>query len=221
MDSKSKNILMNIISSRLFATEWGAFSHFLTFFESIDGYTQIAFGTGAVTIDGTGVQLTTGTTSANSTQLIKNPVNQNFLTFAYQSFFRTAFQFTVGGGVITAFSAYYGIGIHTGDFYGFKIASGHLYGCTRLASTETLVQIITTVVVSTIYDLEARYYPADRVDFLIGGILVGSLNKTLPNNYATSNQNFLEVFLATGENASKVLSTSFFEYVQARNIKKY
>lgn len=228
LDNESKTIIDNIVEDRLFDNQWRSSVHYLSFFESLDGMTSTVTGAGTVAYGGGKdvVALTTGAVSTNYSQLTKTASRQGLVTFAQDSRFRTAFDTAKGGGSFNNTTVYMVIGDTTGEYYGFKITSGNLYGVTkRTGVTEATFALQAYDETAAILNIEARYFADARVDFFVNSVQLGSIaNSTtlvLPTVSTSPNSAIIDFKITTSEAFTKTLYVSFFEYFQKRNILKF
>ena len=228
LDNNSKNIIGDITEERLFNSQWRSSIHYLSFFESLDGMTSTVTGTSTVAY-GSGkdvVILLTGATSGNLAQLTKTASRQGLVTFSQDSKFRTAFDTAKGGGSFNNTTVYMVVGDTTGEYYGFKITAGNLYGVTKRTSvSESTVVLQTYDETSAILNVEARYFANSRVDFFVNSIQVNSISNSptlvLPTVSTSVNSAFVDFKITTNAAFTKTLNVSFWEYFQKRNILKF
>ena len=205
-DTRFTELLMERIWSQVFF--WA------TFFESLDGYTQTLSG-GSISIAGTDVVLSTGATSGNSAELIKQPSWQGVSTFYAKNMFRTAAVFNAN----TAQEIYIVHGSLSGKYYGFKVSNGTLYGVVNDGTTETTTEL-QAIAVSTSYNLEAVYYPKEKILFYVNtgksrepaGIITSGLMKP----EASVNTTIMDVKITTNEAVDKSVQLSFWQFLQSR-----
>lgn len=221
-DNTTKDIIGQIIQEKAFDIAWRRMVHYLSFWETLDGYTSTLGAGAAASVDGTQLIVTTGGTINTTALVAKTPTWQGLVTFGQRSNFRTTFSLsTDGGGSLSNATVYYGVGDHTADFYGFKMISGNIYGVAIDGGSETTTLLVSTFT-NDVYNLEARYYPRTRVDFLVNSALKGSVSATLPTPTETAvNIKLMEVYVKTTEAVNKTLQTSFWEYLQERNVLKF
>ena len=213
LDQQSKKIIERTVDEflkdKVFELIWKHTFHYITFFESFDGFST----SGTATIDKDDVQLTTGATSGNSANIVKTPAWQGLVTFSQQSYWRT----TISVSTVTAVTKYFVVGsLASGSYYGFKIVDDSLKGVSYDGTTEKTVDLAT---ISTgTYNLEARYLPSNKIIFLVNAAESGVITQNLPLPVVTVNVNFFEFKITTNANAAKTMQFSFFEYLQSRNI---
>ena len=221
LDETSKQILREELRDRIlpdlmFDAFWKKLFHFMTFFESLDGFdTTTSGGGGSRTLNGNLLYLATAATSASRIDVSKHPTIQGLVTFSQISNFRS--YFLVGS--IAAQEIYIQVGSYGGQGYGFKVVNGSLYGFTNDGTTES-TKLLQTISASTNYAIEARYYPTKKVVFLVDTVEKGLLATNLPSPTAVANVNLSDISIKTTENVAKTLELSFFEYLQFRNILK-
>ena len=194
---------------------WRQMFSWSTFFESLDGYTQTLNG-GSVSIDGTQIELQTGSTSGNYARLTKDPGWQGISTFYTTNMFRTAIVL----GANTSQEIYIVFGDIDGKYYGFKIIDGTLYGVVNDGTTETTTNL-GSVSASTTYNLEAIYYPLTKILFYVNASSVyrepaGIITSGLMNPEATVNTHIMDIKITTNEGVNKSVQLSFWQFIQSR-----
>ena len=221
LDPQSKEIIQKTVDEfldhKIHNNLWKRTFHFMTFFESLDGFYVAA---DASSIDKNEVSISTSAVLNNVAILSKLPSWQGLITFSQKSFMRTAFVVNS----ISDVTAYFIIGnLSSGEYYGFKLVDDTLKGVSYDGTTESTVDL-KTISASTIYGIEARFYPNDKVVFYIDTEEVGVINTNLPSGItagvAVANTYLFEINLKNTATAVKTLQFSFFEYLQHRNVLK-
>ena len=202
-----------ILPDKVLNLLWKNTFHWLTLFESVDGFVQTIVGTGTVTLDGNDVVLATSAVANDSVDLAKEPSWLGLATFSQRSFMRSA----VVVNSITSQEIYIKVGRSDTQGYGFKIINGSLYGTTHSGTTESTV-LLQTISISTAYQLEARYLPSDKVVFFVDTIEKGVLTTNLPSPAVTANDKLMTLRVKTTTTAARNMQVSYFEYLQRRNI---
>ena len=215
LDQQSKKIIERTVDEfledKIFDLIWKKTVHWITFFESLDGFHVTA---DAQSIDHNDVWIRTSAVDANSAYILKQPTLQGLITFSQKSHMRSA----VSIDSVASVTAYIIVGKTGGDsYYGFKIVNNSLKGVSFDGTTEKTVDL-QTISASTIYNIEARYSPADKIVFLVETVEKGVIIQNLPLRIAVVNINPMEIRITTNTTAAKTLQFSFFEYLQSRNI---
>ena len=205
--------LNELLSDKVLDLLWKNTFHWLTFFESVDGFVQTIVGTGTVAIDGNDVVLATSATTNDSVNLAKEPSWLGLATFSQRSFMRSA----VVVNSITNQEIYIKVGRNDTQGYGFKIINANLYGTTHDGTTESTV-LLQTISAATAYQLEARYLPSDKVVFFVDTVEKGVLTVNLPSPVITANDKLMTLMVKTTTTAARNMQISYFEYLQKRNI---
>lgn len=213
LDEQSKNIIKQavgeIIEEDIHSLIWKKTFHWITFFESLDGFAT----TGTVVADKDKVLFTTGAVSGNSANMVKTPAWQGIITFSQKSYWRT----NIAVDTITAVTEYLVVGsLSSGSYYGFKTVNDSLKGVSYDGTTEKTVDLMTVAVAS--YNLEARYTPSNKIVFYVNGDERGTIMVNLPSPVATPNVNLFEFKITTNATGAKTMQVSFFEYLQSRNV---
>ena len=211
LDSNFTDLLIQRVWRQMFT--WA------TFFESLDGFTNASSG-GSISIDGTDITLNSSATSGKYARLVKQPSWQGVSTFYAKNMFRTAVTFNSN----TNQEAYLVFGSLSNKYYGFKVVNGTLYGVVNDGSTETTVEL-QSISASTVYNLEAVYYPKDKVVFYVNagginwdpkGIITSGLMK--PEKSVVTH--IMDIKIKTNQNAAKTMQLSFWQYLQSRIYNK-
>ncbi len=216
-----EGVLDEVLADRIFDAVWKNTFHYITFFESLDGFTN-----SAVVIADAQLTFTTGATTNDLARVVKQPDNQGVITFSQPSRMRS----TVDIDQTTAQTIYITVGnvVSGAQGYGFKIVNDSIYGVTHNGSAET-TKLLQTLSVDTEYNFEARYLPEVGVSFWIDDSTTtpatlitekGRITATLPSPAAVNNDNLMNITITTNANAAKVMRMSYFEYLQKRNILK-
>ena len=210
--SAVKSVIDDILIDKIFDTIWKKTFHYITFFESFDGF---SVGDAAIAHDH--LTLTTQATTNDTATVVKQPDLQGRLTFSQSSRFASGFQ----ADQITNQTVYLTIGgvVSGNEGYGFKIINGNLYGVTHDGTTENTI-LLQTISASTGYNIEARYIPSDKVIFLVNSIEKGVISSNLPIPDLTASVNLVNIRITANADAAKVLKISFWEYFQKRNVLK-
>ena len=224
LDPTSKKVLEQTVDEfledKIFDLIWKRTFHWITFFESLDGFTMSADGLGTNVLSGADLNMTTGAVSGNANEIIKQPSWQGLMTFSRRSAMRTSVVLTQ----VTTQTIYLVTGgLSSGSYYGFKIVNATLSGVSYNGTTETLVTLA-TLIGATTYNLEARYSPKDKIVFYVNSVDRGTINHavatSLPLADETSETQLMDIKLTTNTIAAKTMQVSFFEYFQLRNILK-
>lgn len=215
LDTESQRVLKESVKREILDILWDDVYYYATMFDSLDGWdadsaTLSEFGSyGHI---GLGVTVSSGASAGTSESVKKIPTIQGFLSFDNHSRLRTK---------VTYFDdnnqeSYVGVGLNSAstDHYGFFQDDTTLYGSTGDGSAETTV-FLKTVDSSGVYELEARHFPGEKVDFYVDGVLKGSIAKTLPSG-SISDSRFIHVGCTkpSTEAAKKIIYLSHIEYIQ-------
>ena len=203
-----RKFLKQEIGDLVFDANWNDFVYFHTLFESLDGY-----GITGTVVPGTwGFTMTTGAISGNSAELEKNPAYQKVFNWHKQQRMKVNFQL----GSITAVTVSAVVGLVGADVhYGFKVINNTVYGTVGDTSQSTIV--LGTISANLNYDYEARFFPSQKVIFLIDGVEKGVLTTNLPyGGTSGENEQLLEIVITTNENVAKFLLMSEFEFIQKK-----
>ncbi len=221
LDKQSKKIIEQAVDEfldqKVFDLIWKRTFHWLTFFESLDGFGVTA---DAYSVDKDDVVITTSDVKDNEAKVTKTPAFQGLITFSQPSRMRTSFSISS----VSDVTSYMIVGsTSSGEYYGFKIVDNSLKGVSYDGTTENAV-VLQTISASTVYALEARMYPNNKTIFIVNtvekGVSVSNLPSGITSGTAVANVNLMEFSITTGTTAAKTLQFSFFEYFQKRNVLK-
>lgn len=220
----------DFLYNKIFDLEWKKLFHYFTNFEALDGFAVTASAGSSVVIPSSGdrVNFTADATSGHLAELTKGYLNFGLATFSQKSNMRTSFSYSATPAVQTTYIVTGSISATGTSFYGFKIVNAVLYGVSSNNGTnnETTVQLMTGLT-SDIYNVEARYTPNVGISFYAqdGSSAIinyntpkGMISTKLPNPAQTTNTVVMDIKLTTNEAVQKILTVSFFEVLQYRNI---
>lgn len=213
----------------VFDAVWKDYFYFSTLFESADGYEILGAGAAGSGVSVDGLVLNTGAVLNNSASFDKTPSptgpgqTMNILSFKQRQRFRA--NFAVDS--ITKITAYITRGVQYGadyPYYGFKIVDNKLKGVSKDtdAGGEAAIDLM-TIAVNTTYIVEARLLPGEKVLFYVVNNTtkkleeIGILTTKIPSLSNTNNKTFFEYFVSTQDSDNKMLTSSFFEYIQKRD----
>lgn len=239
---QEKDALAEVVGDSIIDIVWNKMFHFFTFFESLDGWSLSDSSSGSVSgAFAGGVQLRTDASGGTETFIIKNPSYQNVLTFDRPSRFRTAFYVASGAGAVGGEEAdnelaYIGHGngytASAGGLdpqtsqYGFVAIDNILYGITGDGKSMTKTILKKNFNYYDLYEVEARYFPGERVDFYVSdpvptlGVIpsefkakfITSITTTLPNKKEVPS--LMRYQIVTADSAYREMMFTFFEYIQ-------
>lgn len=218
-NSTEQQITNEFFAEKLMELTWKKTFHYLTLFDSLDGFDQVFSGAGTIaypgSTDASYVILTTGATSTDATTMRKTSALNGLITFSQRSFMRASFVATAS----TTQEAYVKVGTFDGQGYGFKIVDGAIWGTTHNGSTEaTSTASLQTIAANTAYQLEARYSPDVQVIFFVNATERGSISSILPSSTIAANPDLMTFRIKTTANSARSIQTSHFEYLQYRDV---
>ncbi len=214
-----KDVLKEIYPEISFESDRENYFRFFAFFDSLDGWGLAVDGAGTGVANFQSVNLTTGIVLDDAVSIGKDPVYQDILTYEKPAFFRTAFQMASVSNV--EFFAGIGVGGNgaVGNHYGILVVDNHLRGVVGNGSSQKMIELV-TIDNSHSYLVEVRFYPKDKVVFLVKdtsdnitrekGIITGGLPIDSFTNWAY----FEIVNKIGGVGTEKTVNFSFFEYGQ-------
>ena len=228
LDFPSKRIIEDLVIDKVFDFTWNTHFYFSTIFESADGYDLIGGGAAGSGVNPDGLVLNTGAALNSSVSFNKTPSPSetgetlNLLSFKKPQRFKT--NFAVNS--TTNITAYITRGVNLGPnypYYGFKIVNDSLMGVSKDNNTEGESTVpLMKISANTVYIGEVRYFPQDKIVFYILDSStdqlkeLGTLTKNLPKFSNQYNKAFFEYFVSTQDANNKMLTSSFFEYIQKR-----
>ena len=215
----SEKVSDEFLRNKVFDIFWKRVFHYFAYFEDLTGYVTSTVGAGNITNNfGQFLLFETGALANNHTALLKYPHYQSLLTFATKGYFRTKVLFGDNANQI--------VYIHVGDeglgsgsvlgFYGFRVINATLYGETDNGTSGTQLALMTITPDTVEYNLEARYYPNERVVFFVDNVEKGTITTTLPKPLDGA-EDLFQIYIETTDAAVKSMELSFWEYLQERN----
>jgi len=176
--------------------------------------------------DSAGANLITGATNGAQIGMLKRPLSQLIIRFDRIQRFRTAFRLTsvtnqigylVRGGVLFSSPSL--------KYFGFRINGSALEGTVENnnAGTRTNLDLGFTLSANTTYEVEAHFFPREKVVFLIknsSGIFEERGTTTTLGAAGIpagdTETDFFEFFLTNSATESKEMLVSYVEYLQER-----
>ena len=203
----------SFLKDKEFDIAWKKMFHWMTMFESLDGFNRAASADASIRIDGSGLTLATGSSGGSYAEIAKQPLWQGLATFGQKSNFRSAFVLNATDGQV----AYIRVGVSGGQGYGFKIVENTLYGFSSDGVIEETA-VLGNVVTGRRYNIEARYTPDDRIVFFTDTTERASVYKHLPSSMQRPNEQLMSMRITARRSQQRSMQVSFFEYLQARNV---
>ena len=218
-NTTEQQITNEFFAEKLMELTWKKTFHYLTLFDSLDGFDQVFSGAGTIAYPGSTdtsyVILTTGATSTNATTMRKTSALNGLPTFSQRSFMRASFV----APATTTQEAYVKVGLFDGMGYGFKIVDDKIWGTTHNGSTEATSTVsLQTISANTAYQLEARYLPGVQVVFFVNATERGTISSVLPSSTLVANSNLMTFRIKTNANSARSIQTSHYEYLQYRDV---
>lgn len=199
---------------------WRKLTYWKTFFESNTGYNNA----GTVSTNGTRISITTAAATGSPAYITKTPADNAVYKYSQPIFIRTAFESPAA----TGYTAYMVFGrsiATTGEsFFGFKITNGTLYGVSSNDGTDNEVTVsLGTISASTPYQIEARYYPENKIVFFVDPTLTdpgakGVLTTGLPIPSESIETNLMCAVINSDDASAQTIQLGFFEILAASNL---
>lgn len=206
LDSDSKKVIQNTVEERLIDILFDNMYYYNTWFDGVTG-----FETNGDSYTAAGqLILSTAGTGVDAAYVSKvNPVVVESLDFTKQSRFRVSIQprATTNQNIKAV------VGDYNTEAYGFQIEDNTLQGYTNDGSSST-TRTLLTVSANTNYRMEARFFPGERVDFIVNGVTYGSIAATLPNDIVAA-EILWSISITEQEAVVKVLELGSTEYIQS------
>ncbi len=232
LQESMKGVFKEFLVDFIYETVWKEFLHFSTIFESIDGYTVTVTGAGGVVVDPDGLLITpTGGGADPGTALLARAPNPSlggsdrsipYLSWKQPSAIRANF-------MISAVSNLLAYIVRGNDptlgisFYGFKMDDDTLQGAVHDGTSETAIDLM-TIAANTQYIVEAKYYPGDKIIFLVQNSStkqmeeLGVLNSGLMGIEDSDVDGFFAYYIDNQTTSTLIdMSSNFFEYIQKRD----
>ena len=182
--------------------------HWLTFFESLDGFQVIG-----TTITSSYVEIETAATTNADAYILKNPqYNFDILSWAKDRKVRTNVRFDDN----TAQEVY----ILTGQpgalaHIGFKVHNSIFNGTVANGTTESTVSLGANISAGDTYSLEYRFTSGEKVVFYVDGVEAGTITTNLPSGPGNYSDRLIQTYVKTTENVAKSIKLSFWDFWQS------
>ena len=232
LSAKQDTFFKRGLLGKIMDTVFNKFFYLFEWFETntiTDDWVDTSSGVSASVTGGVGgLAFTTGTTLNGYAQIDRRGLQfQSILRWDRFQAFKTSFSVT-SLSEITCYlvRGYAGFVFSASSYFGFKIVNDSLYGVSSStgASESTVLLLgpntspVFTVV--TTYEIKAILIPRERVEFYILNSttseyeLRGTLRTQFPTD--TTDQGYANIIARTTNTTSKILDTSYFEYIQER-----
>jgi hypothetical protein len=250
LDDNSIKVLNDVILRDIQDIVWNKYFHYLSFYENVQ--TNVSgnyswelvdnFGTSAMGAEG--VNLATGATSGNNAYISKYPEFQNFISFDYDSRFRTMIYIaddpaSTSTTAVTNTRAWVGNGggldangdplVTNSRHYGFWISDTTMYGVTCNGTSETQVPLVTDLKFGHVYQVEARLERGFVMFFVSNGVAITDftdpdnaiepviLRSSTTETIPSGYSKYLGVLeVMTKTTDVRSLRSTFFEFLQLR-----
>ncbi|MFA6078101.1 MAG: hypothetical protein WC724_03765 [Candidatus Paceibacterota bacterium] len=191
--------------------------HWFTPFESIDGYTKPADGTGSNTLSEK-VILTTGTSNNDTNYFIKEVMTATSSNFSWDKKGSGKFCISLQGTVTNT-----QLWIVRGSLVaieskhiGFRVEDGVVAGFVGNGTNYASVDLGTTLVANDIDILEYRLNPdVGSVSFYINGVLKGSISQYVPTGAGSPSNFLINLTWLNYTGAAKVMWLNWIDFWQA------
>lgn len=199
---------------------WKKTFHWSTFFENLSGFVT----GGTVYADGSQMVVHANPSSGGMSYILKQAPWQGLATFSQKSYFRTSFLATDDSNMTGYIVVGRALNAYGDQYYGFKVVNSTLYGVASDNGTDNeSVVVLGTILPDRLYNIEARYYPGEKVLFYVNPsrgdqVPKGTLTNNLPSTAEKPNMHLMNVILTTRDGQSKHFQMSYFEYLQKRDV---
>ncbi len=181
-------------------------------FESLSGYTTTPTGSGATTVDASGVVMSTGATGSSLARCDKSTTHVTpYNNFSRNRTLIANVRFDSLVSVTATFEIFTG-GRSTTRKIGFRVAAGILKGAVANGTSESTVDLQTlgAGAYSVQRSLKAVFTAGSKCEFYVDGVLLGEITTNLPSGIGSS----MNIFMARAENPAvaedKYLTISAF-----------
>ena len=207
LDNQSKSIIEDIINVRFVDILFDNIYYYNSWFDSIDGMESTGHSYSAA---GLSILGTAGTGVDEAFVAKTNPVILNAMDFTKESRFRVSIQprATTNQNIKAV------VGDYNTEAYGFEIEDATLKGFTHDDSSGTTKDIL-TISANNNYTMEARFFPGERVDFVVNDVNYVSITATLPSDINAA-EILWSVAITEQEAVVKELELGGVEYIQSR-----
>lgn len=196
--------------------------HFSTIFDSADALTTATTGAGSsVTVDGSGITLTTDTSANDKAEVYKSH-NKNPASWREPQRFQVSFRLNQ----VTDQTIYLVRGGDPADNskpkFGLKIVNATLFGVCARGSSESTSKV-QDLSANTTYHAQAWLVPGDKAIILLRNTTTNEMEQKtvittdVPRKDETVTDDFFRFFLRTDANAAKTISIGHFQYAQIKD----
>lgn len=187
--------------------------HWITFFESLDGIYQATGADGAVTLNTGYVELSTGALEFGNANIVEEISVSDIFSWDKRRKIRIRVYFSA--------NTNQGISIATGlaenlpmqKTLRFIITDNAAYAYVSDGNAYTQINLSTWIGDGLPYDFEIRYFPAEKVEFYINGVLKGTITTNLPSGNGDAG---VLMYIRIGNSAAenKFIRFSYFDFWQ-------
>ena len=216
LDVQSKDVIEESVNERILDIVWNDYFYYSTFIESIDRYYQYMNAGGNIIVNSNGLNLendTSSTAIANvSLDILDIVSDADILKFSKETRFRTKLKIDN----VSSVDLYISGPGSTNDVVAFNITSGTIKGETTSNALTTSINL-GTLANDTYVSLEYRYYPGNRADFYVNGVLKGTSTSNLPRqSIGTSNVFYADLSKTATTSTSRTAYIMFFDVIQKK-----
>ena len=192
--------------------------HWFSVFESLDGFGKTETNGGTATVDGSYVQLSTGTTQYAAAGLGKALGIMNTFTWDVDRRFRTRVVLTD----ITEIGSEWGMG-GSDKFLGFawrdNVAilgvTAKMYAVSRNGGSNTETEISVNMQAGTADDYEVVYTAGVDAKFYVNGVLKATITTNLPTGAITDHNQMIQTYIQNFETVNKIMRFSYWDFWQS------
>ena len=183
------------------------------FFESLDGLAVYKTGSGNVNLDVAKTDFSTGLTIGSIASIQERLQYAPFaLTWAKFRGFKAKFRIDVANDAASVLKITSGIASEPDRFVGFRFKNAGIYGVASNggAISEVALEIGKTPPWTVTKLFEANFYPGNKVQFFLDGVLKGEIFTNLPTG-TTSADTLLNIWLNNSVAANHTLNISYIK----------
>ena len=185
--------------------------HWLTYFESKDGFEAVIDNDGYVTVWGGHIKIGSGTISGNETYFRKyHDYGAVIMTWNKNRTIKTKVYFASNTNqTIWITSGEDGVGPHIG----FKVLNDVLYGTVEDTIAESTLNC-GNISAGTAYELKIVFETGSKATFYVDGVDKGNITTNLPSGIQSSGY-LIWLSIKTGEAVAKEIRLSYWDFWQA------
>jgi len=154
--------------------------HWFTFFESLDGFHKAVYGDGTVTLNTSYLEIASGAADPGWAMIVEDVGIYDLFSWDKKRRIRTRVLFSSITQHVVSIANGLAENLPAQKCVRFLITNGAVHGYVSDGSAATDLDLSFNLVAATAYNLEIRFFPAEKVEFYIDGVLKGTITTNIP-----------------------------------------